>query len=168
MGNRKKTPCQPQDPTAVEKVAAHVEYECRELGNTQRQIRTWNDFAPSDEEAVKRAAVYVAWLVHLRCLITFFRTEQTFGDEVLACHFMDDPDTWAREHESEIELSPAEKERVNRIDHLVAHITYERLKEASDFDAEDHQIAVKRLRIFYASLPDRHKPRFPSLAKLVA
>src|SRR5436190_4537552 len=110
--------------------------------------------------------VYVAWLVHLRCLITFFRTEQVFGDEVLACHFMDDPARWARDHESELRLSDGEKERVNRMDHRMAHITYNRLKEASDFGPLDHQIAVKRLRIFYATLPARYKPRFPALAAL--
>ena len=54
------------------------------------------------------------------------------------------------------------------MDHLMAHITYNRLKEASDFSRLDHQIAVKRLRIFYATLPARHRPRFPALAALVA
>jgi len=165
---RKETHCGPQDPPLVEQAAKHVDYECEGLKDTQREIRSWREFAPSDEESVKRAAVYVAWLVHLRCLITFFRSQQTFGDEVLACHFMDDPDAWAKEHEGELRLSHEEKERVNRMDHLMAHITYNRLKEASDFGPHDHQIAVKRLRIFYATLPARHKPRFPALAALVA
>ena len=168
MSARKKIPCIPQDPSDVEKAAAHVDYECKAVGDTQREIRSWTDVAPSEEESVKRAAVYVAWLVHLRCLVTFFRTEQVFGDEVLACHFMDDPAKWARDHDSELRLSDAERERVSRMDHLMAHITYNRLKEASDFGPLDHQIAVQRLRIFYATLPARHKPRFPALAALVA
>lgn len=167
MGKR-GSPCEPQDPSDVEKAAAHVDGECRALGNTQREIRSWTDFAPSEEEAVKRAAVYVAWLVHLRGLITFFRTQQTFGDEVLACHFMDDPGRWAQDHDSELRLSDAEKERVNRMDHLMAHITYNRLHEASDFDQSDHKMVVKRLRIFYDALPAWQRPRFTALAALLA
>ncbi len=161
------TPCRKQDPSAVETLARHVDYECGEFGAKQREIRSWTDFAPSDEESVKRAAVYEMWLVHLRSLVAFFRTKQDQGDEVLACHFMDEPAQWARDHEAELRLSAEERERVDRINHLVAHITYERPKLQSDFGPQDHEMVMKRLRIFYAELPARHKARFPALAALV-
>jgi hypothetical protein len=144
-----------------------VDYECGAFGATQREIRTWAGFAESDEDSVKRSAVYEMWLVHLRSLVAFFRSKQDQGDEVLACHFMDDPAQWAREHEHELKLKPEEQERVSRINHLVAHITYERPKLESDFGPQDHEMVMKRLRIFYAELPARHKPRFPQLAQLV-
>jgi len=161
------TLCRKQDPSAVEKIAAHVDYECGAFGAKQREIRSWTDFAPSEEESVKRAAVYEMWLVHLRNLVAFFKTKQDQGDEVLACHFMDEPAQWARDHEAELQLTDEERERVARINHLVAHITYERPKLQSDFGPHDHEMVMKRLRIFYATLPPRHKPRFPGLAELV-
>src|SRR6266566_1993666 len=160
------TPCRQQDPSAIEKMAAHVDYECGAFGAKQREIRSWTDFATSDEESVKRGAVYEMWLVHLRSLVAFFRTKQDQGDEVLACHFMDEPAQWARDHESELQLSDEERERVARINHLVAHITYERPRLQSDFGPQDHEMVMKRLRIFYAELPARHKARFPALAAL--
>lgn len=162
------TPCRKQDESAVETLARHVDYECGAFGATQREIRSWPDFATSEEESVRRAAVYEMWLVHLRSLVAFFRTKQDQGDEVLACHFMEDPGQWARDHESELRLSAEERERVDRINHLVAHITYERPKLESDFGPQDHEMVMKRLRIFYAELPARHKARFPALAALVA
>src|SRR5438876_7884172 len=134
------TPCRKQDPSAVEALAAHVDYECRAFADKQREIRSWTEFAPSDQESVKRASVYEMWLVHLRSLVAFFRTQQVHGDEVLACHFMDDPAQWARDHETELQLSEVERERVDRINHLVAHITYERPKLPSDFGPEDHEM----------------------------
>jgi len=161
------TPCRKQDPSAVEKMAAHVDYECGALGATQQEIRTWPDFAPTEEESVRRAAVYEMWLVHLRSLVAFFRTKQDQGDEVLACHFIDEPAQWARDHESHLQLSAVERERVDRINHLVTHITYERPKLQSDFGPQDHEMVMKRLQIFYAELPARHKVRFPKLAALL-
>jgi hypothetical protein len=161
------TPCRKQDPSALEKLAPHVDYECDAFGATQREIRSWADFAQDDEDSVRRAAVYEMWLVHLRNLVAFFRTKQDQGDEVLACHFMDDPAQWARDRESELQLSAAERERVERINHLVTHITYERPRMESDFSRLDHEMVMKRLRIFYAQLPARHKARFPKLAALV-
>ena len=168
MVKPKRIPCRPQDQDQIEKAAKHVDYECEALGKTQREIRSWNDFAPTELESVKRAAIYVAWLVHLRCVLTFFRNAQFHGDEVLACHFMDDPAKWASDHAGELRLSDAENRRVEMIEHLVSHLTYDRLSEVSDFGPHDHQMAIKRLRIFYASLPQRHKPRFPALAALLA
>ncbi len=161
------TPCRKQDPAALEKVARHVDYECGAFGDKQREIRSWQDLAPSEEESVKRTAVYEMWLVHLRSLVAFFRAKQDQGDEVLACHFMEDPARWAQEHESQLQLTAEEYERVARINHLVAHITYERPNLQSDFSLHDHEMVMKRLRIFYATLPSRHKPLFPRLAKMV-
>src|SRR5438128_9976354 len=116
------TPCRKQDPSAVETLARHVDYECGAFGATQREIRSWAGLATSEEDSVRRAAVYEMWLVHLRSLVAFFRTKQDHGDEVLACHFMDDPAQWARDHENELQLTDGERERVDRINHLVAHI----------------------------------------------
>lgn len=161
------TPCRKQDPSTVAQMAAHVDYECGAFGAKQREIRSWRDFAPSYEESVRRASVYEMWLVHLRNLAAFFKTKQDQGDEVLACHFMDDPAKWARENEAEFKLTDVEQERVARINHLVTHITYERPKLQSDFGPHDHEMVMKRLRVFYAALPDRHKPRFTKLAALV-
>jgi hypothetical protein len=80
---------------------------------------------------------------------------------------MDDPAKWWTDHAAELQLSLAEKQRVRKIDHLVAHITYERLREDSDFGPLDHQLVLKRLCIFHDSLPAEHKPHFPALAALL-
>lgn len=161
------TPCRRQPPETLDAILPHVEGECHSLARTWERIRRWRRNPRSVEGETRRIALFEAWLVHVRNLVVFFRDQQDEGDEVLACHFMATPAEWAAANQAELALTVPERERLGRIQKLLAHITYDRLTAVSDFDERELEMVVRRLRVFYRDVPEPYKSRFRHLRALV-
>ena len=80
---------------------------------------------------------YTAWYVHCRTLMDFFESKPTDKDDVLATHYLDQPDEW-RELVKKAK-SPKYDDMAEAANKLMAHLTYARCSYQGAADPDEYR-----------------------------
>src|SRR6266704_1889231 len=105
--------------------------------------------------------VLESWAAHLRNLIEFFYpTSATRADTVRAEWYVTDPAAWKRKLPV---LNKAERKRRLALHKHLAHISYERDGRKTRWSTRDHEIVMRRLRLFKENLSTKRRRWFPDV-----
>ena len=105
--------------------------------------------------------VLESWAAHLRNLIEFFHpTQATNPDTVRAEWYVADVAAWNRALPA---LNKRESKRRLALHKHLAHISYERDGRKTRWSTGDHEIVLRRLRVFEGHLPPKCQRWFPNV-----
>jgi hypothetical protein len=101
------------------------------------------------DDPLQARAVIESFLIHSRNLIDFMYPTKPEKDDILAQDFFLDPGDWLRQREAEGAILQTSKRRINK---LLSHLTYTRLKTSSEDSKWDsvglRDEIVLKLRVF--------------------
>jgi len=107
--------------------------------------------------------VLESWAAHLRNLIEFFHpTAATKPDTVRAEWYVADVAVWNRKLPP---LNKRERKRRVALHKHLAHISYERDGRKTRWSTGDHEIVLRRLRLFKKHLAPRRRKWFPDVLR---
>jgi len=131
-------------------VSKHVEYEVNQLNEYIARL-TFYQF-PKEELAISNSLL-TAFTVYTRNLYLFFYATNPRPDDIVAAEYFNDPQFWENHRPV---ASPVLVESSERANKLSAHLTYERVKLASNYWWKWHAIhyGLKDvLQVFVTNVP---------------
>ncbi len=144
--------------------AEHVDYEIWMLFAITERLRAAAAL-PSDE--VARRAILESWLIHLRALYEFFKTENR-KDRRAVDYFENDHTKAAKIGDLAPKPDSWEERRIKEIHKAVAHIVEDRARLDTNWSEWDLDLVTPRLRVFFELLEADTRPWFPRAARWFA